>query len=100
MTGWVSSESSTVGYHAIVTSLRPEELGMSHNTAELSCEIELRPGEKLSLPTALTERVGAGRWLVSVKAVSDDIVPVRSHEAFLESYDPADEGFYDDCPSR
>jgi hypothetical protein len=73
---------------------------MSNSVAELSCEIELRPGETLSLPPDLTERVGAGRWLVSVKPVDQACGPIRSHDAFLESYDPADEGLYDDCPSR
>ena len=73
---------------------------MSNSTAELSCEIELQPGEKLSLPPALTERVGAGRWLVSVKPVDEVSAPIRSHAAFLESYDSADEGLYDDCSSR
>ena len=73
---------------------------MLNGMAELSCEIELRPGEKLSLPTALTERVGAGRWLVSVRPVREESGSIRSHDAFLESYDPADEGLYDDCSSR
>jgi hypothetical protein len=83
--GWVSSESSVVGYDVGAMSLHAEELVMSNSTGELSCEIELRPGEKLCLPPALTDSVGAGRWLVSVKPVNEDVVPVRSHDAFLEA---------------
>ena len=95
-----SSKGFVAGYHGGAITLCREELEMSNSTAELSCEIELQPGEQLRLPPALTERVGAGRWLVSVKPVDEVGAPIRSHAAFLESYDSADEGLYDDCSSR
>ena len=72
---------------------------MSNVTMPIECEIELGPGEKLRLPETLTERVGAGRWLVTVQPVAA-LEAVRIHSAFLDSYSPEDEGLYDDAPSR
>ena len=64
----------------------------------IACEIELGPGEILRLPNDLTERIGAGRWLVTVQPVAEP--PIRQHAAFLNAYAPEDEGLYDDAPSR
>jgi hypothetical protein len=72
------------------------------NPSELSCEVELRPGEKLSLPPALVERVGPGHWLVTVAPAPPSPTPAvrRDHSAFLHGYAPEDEGLYDDYPAR
>jgi len=62
---------------------------------ELTYEIELREGEKLSLPESLIASVGPGRWWLSVRPAL-----VRDHAAFLNSYAPEDEGLYDAYPPR
>jgi hypothetical protein len=69
---------------------------MNDQPLELTYEIELRPGEKLSLPASLVASVGPGRWIVTVQALPAGS-PVRDHAAFLRSYGPEDEGLYDDC---
>ena len=69
---------------------------MPNATIPLMCEVELRPGEKLRLPETLTERVGAGRWLVTVQPV-DESEATRLHGAFLSVYGQEDEGLYDDA---
>ena len=71
---------------------------MNHDPAALEFAIELQPGEKLSLPTALVESVGPGRWIVSVRPWSGETgaPEVRRHDAFLRGYAPEDEGLYDD----
>ena len=58
------------------------------------CEIELCPGEKLTLPDEFAERVGAGRWLVTVQPVNAR-ERTRQHAAFLSAYSPEDEGLYE-----
>lgn len=72
---------------------------MVSTSIPLACEIELRPGERLRLPDTLTERVGAGRWLVTVQP-ADAVEPTRLHGAFLSAYVPEDEGLYDDAATR
>lgn len=74
---------------------------MKDTLVHLSYEIELVPGEKLTLPQALVESVGPGRWLISVRPANalDARLPVRDHSAFLRGYTPEDEGLYDDYPS-
>jgi len=69
---------------------------------ELTCEIELRPGEQLRLPQALLESIGPGHWLVTVTPLPPTAsgTPVRDHTAFLNSYVAEDEGLYDDYPVR
>lgn len=62
---------------------------------QLTCEVEVKPGEKLSLPPSLSA-VGPGRWLITVEPAN----AVRRHSAFLNSYAPEDEGLYDDYPTR
>src|SRR5262245_4048167 len=61
----------------------------------LAYEIELQPGEKLSLPTALLDAVGAGRWVITVEP-ADMGAAIRNHRAFLAGYAAEDEGLYDD----
>jgi hypothetical protein len=75
---------------------------MRVNLTEFTYEIELQPGEKLSLPQALVDSVGPGRWLITISPVQRTSTkePIRSHSAFLNSYAPEDEGLYDDYPAR
>ncbi len=68
---------------------------MKDTPIQLTYEIELQEGEKLSLPDALVASVGPGRWLVSVQPAA-----TRDHTAFLNSYAPEDEGLYDAYPPR
>ena len=72
---------------------------MKDHLRHLAYEIELRPGEKLTLPTALVESVGAGHWVITIRSVDSD-QPVRSHGAFLNGYAADDEGLYDDDAGR
>jgi hypothetical protein len=68
---------------------------MENSLVNLTYEIELEPGEKLTLPASLTAHVGAGRWLITIQPL---VAPIRSHSAFLSSYAPEDEELYDDYP--
>ena len=72
---------------------------MPNVTTQLACEVELRPGERLRLPDSLTERIGAGRWLVTVQPV-DAAEPTRLHGAFLSAYVLEDDGLYEDAEPR
>jgi hypothetical protein len=69
---------------------------MKSDLVNLIYEIELQPGEKLALPEALLDSVGAGRWLITVQPILAEPLPplIRSHSAFLNSYAPEDEGLY------
>jgi len=71
---------------------------METTLVNLTYEIELQPGEKLTLPASLIDSVGAGRWIITVQPflTEDSTLPIRSHIAFLNSYAPEDEGLYDD----
>ena len=75
---------------------------MKSNLTNLTYEIELQPGEKLTLPESLVESVGAGRWLITIEplATAPSATPIRDHRAFLNSYAPEDEGLYDDYSTR
>ena len=64
------------------------------DTAELACEVEVQPGQKLSLPATFLASVGPGRWIVSVRPSPSE--STRRHDGFLNSYAPEDEGLYDD----
>lgn len=72
---------------------------MKDQPLNLSYEIELQPGEKLTMPPALVASVGAGRWIVTVQPARPASA-VRRHAAFLNGYAPEDEGLYDDDSSR
>jgi hypothetical protein len=70
---------------------------MQNSLVNLTYEIELEPGEKLTLLESLVAHLDAGRWLITIRPLS---TPIRSHSAFLNSYVPEDEGLYDDYPPR
>lgn len=72
---------------------------MTEDLLQPACEIEIKPGESLTLPPALVERVGSGRWIVTIQSVTA-AEPVRLHDAFLHGYATEDEGLYDDYPGR
>ena len=71
---------------------------MRSSPIRLAYEVEIEPGERLSLPEPLVASVGAGRWVITVQpaGVEAMFMPVRDHGAFLRSYAPEDEGLYDD----
>jgi hypothetical protein len=69
---------------------------MADERRSLAYEVELGPGEKLTLPPSLVEGAGPGRWVITVEPLPAGS-PVRDHAAFLRSYGPEDEGLYDDC---
>ena len=70
---------------------------MNTQVVSLSCEVELLSGETLTLPEEITNRIGVGRWLISIApAPIPPMEPVRTHDAFLNGYAPEDEGLYDD----
>ncbi len=73
---------------------------MKNQMAQMSFEIELKPGEKLTLPPSLEESVGAGKWLLTVEPLEEPVQSVRDHSAFLSGYAPSDEGLYDADSSR
>lgn len=65
----------------------------------LTYEVDLKPGEKLTLPASLIEAVDAGRWLITIRpcaVITMPTMPIRSHNAFLNSYAPEDDGLYDE----
>jgi hypothetical protein len=65
-------------------------------------DVELAPGEKLTLPPSVVDSIGPGHWLITISPVQPDnaVIPIRGHSAFLNSYAPEDEGLYDDCECR
>lgn len=71
---------------------------MHSKLTELTFDIQLQPGEPLSLPKDAGEIVGPGHWVVSIRPAEDAAEPdfIRDHSAFLNSYAPEDEGLYDD----
>jgi hypothetical protein len=72
---------------------------MHQQPLELTYEVELGPGERLELPELLIDRVGPGRWMITVQPLPPRS-SLRTHSAFLNSYGPEDEGLYDDCAAR
>lgn len=64
---------------------------MKNQLSNLTFEVEVGAGEKLSLPDTLTEVIGEGKWLITIQPLS-----TRSHDSFLNSYSQEDEGLYDD----
>ena len=67
---------------------------MKSQLLQLAFEIELQDGEKLTIPSSLVEGIGKGKWLITIQPKSE--IGDRSHDAFLKSYSPEDEGLYDD----
>ncbi|MSQ96907.1 MAG: hypothetical protein EXR98_20460 [Gemmataceae bacterium] len=66
---------------------------MTDHLRHLAIEIELQPGEKLALPPAVIDSVGAGRWVVTIEPAG--AAPIRGHGALLNGYVAEDEGLYD-----
>jgi transcriptional regulator with XRE-family HTH domain len=77
-------------------------LDLTMSTDQLTCEVEVKPGETFRLPAALAERVGPGHWLVTITPLPATEMgdPGRDHAAFLNSYLAEDQGLYDDDPAR
>ena len=69
---------------------------MEHQLINLICQIELKPGEKLTLPESIVNSLGSGRWLITIEQQSTNSENIRSHDAFLNGYAPEDEGLYDE----
>ena len=65
---------------------------------QLTCTVELKPGEQLTLPESLVAKVGPGHWIVTMQRFPETSTasPPRRHRAFLNGYAPDDEGLYDD----
>ena len=75
---------------------------MQQPTAPLCVDIELAPGEKLTLPSSIVDNIGPGHWLITISPVGPgyENEVFRDHSAFLNGYEPDDEGLYDDFTSR
>jgi hypothetical protein len=73
---------------------------MSNKVLNLTYEVELQVGEKLALPDSLLANIGAGRWVVTIQAASEDSMAMLDHSAFLNGYAPEDEGLYNDYPTQ
>lgn len=73
---------------------------MKSSLMNLTYEIEIQPGETLTLPKSLVEQVGEGSWIVSIqpKLNQDQVEKIRNHNAFLNGYASEDEGLYDEYP--
>ena len=67
---------------------------MKSQLLQLAFEIELQDGEKLTIPSSLVEGIGKGKWLITIQPKSE--TGDRSHDAFLKSYSPEDEGLCND----
>ena len=70
---------------------------MNAKLLNLTYEIEVLPGEKLTLPDSLLDKIDAGRWIITIQPSTEENISVasRSHDAFLNGYDIEDEGLYD-----
>ena len=71
---------------------------MKVHLRHLEYEIDLQPGEELTLPPALIDSIDAGRWVITVQSVVG--TPIRSHSAFSNGCAADDEGLYDDDSGR
>jgi hypothetical protein len=69
---------------------------MTQSSGDLAVTVNLQPGERLTLPADFVDKVGPGRWMITVRCVSTSAGGVRRHDAFLAGYAPEDEGLYDD----
>jgi hypothetical protein len=69
---------------------------MKTQVVNITYEIEIKPGEKLTLPESLTNNIGAGNWIITIQAKPNSSPVTRSHDAFLKGYTSEDEGLYDD----
>ncbi len=59
-------------------------------------------GEKLTLPDEVADRIGEGRWLITIAPLTNEPASTiaRRHDAFLNGYAPKDEGLYDGYSTR
>lgn len=74
---------------------------MHNKLTSLTYEIDLQQGEKLIFPNSIAEKIGAGRWLITIEPVPENAAePTRNHNAFLNSYVAEDEELYDDYSTR
>jgi hypothetical protein len=74
---------------------------MNSKVLNLTYEVELQAGEKLSLPDSLLASIGAGRWVVTIQPIApEDSMAMLDQTAFLNGYALEDEGLYDDYPTR
>jgi hypothetical protein len=70
---------------------------MDSQLINLMYEVELQPGEQITIPKTLVEQIGAGRWRIKIEAIPERSGDeIRRHDAFLNGYAPEDEGLYDD----
>jgi hypothetical protein len=68
---------------------------------EFTYDVELKPGQPLSLPKEAAQIIGPGHWQVSIRPLEPGAVePARDHSAFLNSYAPEDEGLYNNYSAR
>jgi len=75
---------------------------MQSKLTEITYDVELQPGESLSLPKDAAAILGPGHWLVNIRPANSPSPgkSIRDHSAFLNSYVPEDEGLYDDYSAR
>jgi hypothetical protein len=70
---------------------------MNVRLVNLTYDIELQPGETLTLPDARLAGIGPGRWRMTLQPLTPGApTPIRDHRAFLSGFSPEDEGLYDD----
>jgi hypothetical protein len=67
---------------------------MKSELVKLTFTVEIEEGEKLIIPDRISQDIGKGKWLITIQPNSR--TSIRTHDAFLNSYDPEDEGLYDD----
>ena len=65
-----------------------------NQTSGFEFDVELLPGERLTLPANMLDKIGPGRWVVTVRPRTGS--ETRRHSAFLAGYSAEDEGLYDD----
>ncbi|PSF36044.1 hypothetical protein C7H19_14985 [Aphanothece hegewaldii CCALA 016] len=67
-----------------------------------STNIQLNENESFTLPESVLNLVGSGDWLVTIEQIESDTnsSSIRDHQAFLNGYDPMDEGLYNDYTAK
>lgn len=73
---------------------------MKNQPVKLTYRIQINEDKSFTLPESVLNSIGAGDWLVTIEQIDSDTNsnPIRDHQAFLNGYDPTDEGLYDDYP--
>lgn len=74
---------------------------MHADLRELTYDVRLQAGEELSLPSDASKVVGPGCWRITIEPSQGESLTsaVRDHSALLNSYEPQDDGLYDDYPT-